>query len=116
MLIRSGFPPIVIRVTDRKRYFAELEKAHFGNLKHFIDFIAFRVEESLILYLNSFVKTSPYNELISLQELVKGTSYSQEYVSLLARKGILPATKIQGVWHSSKKELEKYKYALKKKN
>ena len=35
MLIRSGYPPIVIRVTDRKKYFVELEKAHFGNLKHF---------------------------------------------------------------------------------
>lgn len=108
ILFNNGYPPVTIRVRDRKKYYDCLEKAHFGNLKVFIDFIALRVEESLMRYVNALVKTTKKNELLPLAELTKGTPYSQEYLSLLARRGLLPATKIEGVWYSSREELEKY--------
>ncbi len=113
ILINRGFPPVIIRNIDRKKYFDCLEKAHFGNLKPFADFIALRLEESLIRYLNSFVKTTKSNELLPLSVLAKETPYSQEYLSLLARKGTLPATKIDGVWHTSRDEIKKYMKAIK---
>ncbi len=113
ILINRGFPPVIIRKIDRKKYFDCLEKAHFGNLKPFADFIALRLEESLIRYLNSFVKTTKSNELLPLSVLAKETPYSQEYLSLLARKGTLPATKIDGVWHTSRDEIKKYMKAIK---
>ncbi len=108
ILMSKGYPPIMIRTRERKKYFDCLEKAHFGNLKIFADFIALRVEESLIRYSNVLVKTTKKNELLPLAELAKETPYSQEYLSLLARRGLLPSTKIEGVWHSSREELEKY--------
>lgn len=114
ILMNKGYPPIIIRKTERKKYFNCLEKAHFGNFKDFIDFIALRAEESLIRYINALVKTTKKNELLPLKELAKGTLYSQEYLSLLARRGLLPATKINEVWHSTKEELERYEQRTKK--
>lgn len=108
VLMNHGFPPIIIRNKDRKKYFACLEKAHFGGFKVFADFIALRVEESLMRYINAVATATPKNELLPLSVLAKETAYSQEYLSLLARRGLLPATKIGGVWHTSREELRKY--------
>lgn len=108
ILMKHGYPPIMIRVQERKKYYDCLEKAHFGNLKDFVDFIALRVGESLMLYINAFAKATPKNELLPLAILAKGSPYSQEYLSLLARRGLLPATKIEGVWHSAREELKRY--------
>lgn len=109
ILMRNSYPPIIIRNKDRKKYFTCLEKAHFGNLNFFIDFIAKMEEESLIRYLNALTKTIPSNELLPLRVLARETPYSQEYLSLLARRAILPATKINGIWHSSREEIRKYR-------
>lgn len=109
ILMKNGYPPIIIRNRDRKKYFESLERAHFGDLNIFISFIAKMEEESLIRYLNALTKTTSYNELLSLKVLARGTPYSQEYLSLLARKAILPSTKINGIWHSTKEEIKKYR-------
>jgi Fic family protein len=114
ILMKYGFPPIIIKVKDRKKYFDTLEKAHFGKLDIFVNFIALRVEESLMIYINAFTKTTKSNELLPLDILSKDTPYSQEYLSLLARRGILPATKINGVWHSTRDEVKTYIENLKK--
>lgn len=108
ILISNGYPPVVVRAKERKKYFDCLEKAHFGNLKSFADFIGLRVEESLIMYLSVFIKTTKKNELLPLSILAKETPYSQEYLSLLARKGVLPATKINNIWYSNKEEIDKH--------
>lgn len=114
ILISKGYPPIIIRTSERKKYFDCLEKAHFGDLKTFIDFIALRAEEALILYLSAFTKTTKQKELLPLSELATETPYSQEYLSLLARRGVLPATKINDVWHTSREELDSYIKKIKK--
>lgn len=108
ILMKEGYPPIIVRNKDRIKYFACLEKAHFGNLKSFVDFIASMEEESLLRYISVFTKTTKENELVPLDQLIKGTSYSQEYLSLLARRGLLSATKINGIWYSSKENLKEY--------
>ena len=114
ILMSNGYPPIAVKKEDRKKYFDCLEKAHFGNFRVFADFIALRVEESLIIYIIALKKTTRKSELMALSDLAKKTPYSQEYLSLLARRGILPAAKINGVWHSTREELEKYISELKK--
>lgn len=108
MFISKGYPSIIIRKVDRKKYFDCLEKAHFGKLEDFVNFIALKLEESLMRYINAFTKTTRSNELISLSTLAEETPHSQEYLSLLARRGILPATKIDGVWHSTRDEINKH--------
>jgi len=115
IIMKNGYPPIIIRNKDRKKYFASLEKAHFGDLSIFINFIAKMEEESLMRYLNALTKTTANNELLPLSFLAKETPYSQEYLSLLARRSVLPATKINGVWYSSKEEVKKYRIKEKSK-
>ncbi len=108
VLMKHGYPPIMIRVKDRKKYYECLEKAHFGNMKAFADFFALKVEESLMMYISAFANATQKNELLPLADLAKGTLYSQEYLSLLARKGLISATKINGVWHSTAEDLKRY--------
>ena len=108
ILMRNGYPPIVILDKERRKYFDVLEKAHFGNLKDFFNFIARSVERSLNLYLNALIPTTKETELIPLSELAKETKYSQEYLSLMARQERLIATKINGVWCATRKDLKDY--------
>mgnify|MGYP001591167351 CR=1 FL=1 len=108
VLMREGYPPIVILKKERKKYFDSLEKAHFGDFKDFFNFVAKAVERSLNLYLNALIPTTKDNELIPLRELAKETKYSQEYLSLRARQNKLNATKINGIWYASREELKDY--------
>jgi len=108
ILMREGYPPIVIAKKERKKYFESLEKAHFGNFRDFFNFIARAAERSLNLYLNALTPATKNNELIPLSELAKETKYSQEYLSLRARQNKLNATKINGIWYTSRNDLRDY--------
>lgn len=46
------------------------------------------------------------NELLPMKELAESTQYSQEYLSLRARQGVLDAVKIGKTWYSSKSAIE----------
>jgi Fic family protein len=105
LLMRAGYPPVVLKKEDRKKYYDCLKKADSGDLEPFVKIIGRAVDESLTLYVSIF---GGKNELIPLSELAKVAPYSQEYLSLRARQGVLSAVKIGRVWHSTKKELEEY--------
>ncbi|MEE9115384.1 MAG: Fic family protein [Thermoplasmata archaeon] len=48
-LMRSGYPPIVLKKEDRRKYYDYLAKADRGDLVPFADFIGKAVDESLAL-------------------------------------------------------------------
>lgn len=104
-LMKKGYPPIIVKKTDRKRYYRALDKADHGDLSEFSNFVARAAHESLQYYLSSFVEEE---RLIHIKELAEYTLYSQEYLSLRARQGKLDAVKIENVWHSSKRALKEY--------
>ncbi len=104
-LIAQGYPPIVLKTEDRGKYYRFLREADAGNLAPFTNFIAKAVDESLTTYLSIFGGT---DELLPLKELAKETPYSQEYLSLRARQGVLDAVKIGKIWYSSKRAIEQY--------
>lgn len=105
LLIKSGYPPIILRTDDRAKYYRWLRTADAGNLGPFAEFIARAVEESLMRYLCIF---GGEDELLPLKELAGDTPYSQDYLSLRARQGMLEAVKVDGVWHSTKKAIGDY--------
>lgn len=105
LLMSDGYPPIVLRKEDRKRYYDCLRKADDGNLRSLINFIGKAVDESLILYLAIF---GGENELLPLADLAKISPYTQEYLSFRARQGILDAVKLGNVWHSTRAALDEY--------
>lgn len=63
------------------------------------------VERSLDLYLDSFKRGSEY---VSLAEASRNSPYSQEYLSLLARKGRIESIKIGRNWFIKKEAIESY--------
>lgn len=71
----------------------------------FVNFMAKAVNDNLIIYLSIF---GGANELISLKELAQKSPYSQEYLSLRARRGVLDAAKLGKSWYSTRHAIEDY--------
>ena len=107
-LLRHGYPIAYVRREERGRYYDTLERAHFGNLKPFVNFIGRCVEQSLDLYLAAIETTTPHTALVPLPEAAKGTPLSVEYWGLLARKGRIDAVKLGGRWHVRRETLRRY--------
>lgn len=108
-LMRNGYPPAVILKVDRKRYYRVLNEANLGRKEGFDNFIGRSIERSLILYLNSIEPDSNEGKMfISMKEATQYCDYSQEYLSLLARKGNLAAVKINRNWMTTKEAIEEY--------
>lgn len=104
-LIANGYPPIVLKAMEKKKYYRCLRAADLGYPAKFIDLIAKAVDESLILYLSI---CGGSDELVPLSVLAQETQYSQEYLSLRARQGLLDAVKIGRTWHATKHAIERY--------
>ena len=108
-LMRNGYPPAIILKVDRKRYYRVLNQGNMGNLEPFNYFVGRAIERSLILYLNSIKPDLSEDQMfITLREAAMYCDYSQEYLSLLARKGRLAAVKIGKDWMTTKEAIEEY--------
>ncbi len=105
VLLSEGYPPVVLRASDRKRYYRSLQAADDGDYKPFGGFILRAVDESFAFFLSA---VRPARALAPLRELARQTPYSQEYLSLRARQGALEAVKVGRVWYSSREALENY--------
>ena len=111
VLMQNGFPPAVILNLDRKKYYRVLRQADLGKFQEYVDFIGKSIERSLVIYLNSIKPAntmSEYQGYISLSEATKYCNYSIEYLSLLARKGMLPAVKFERNWMTTQEAIDDY--------
>jgi hypothetical protein len=74
------------------------------------------VERSLTLYLEACTPRTEKPDTdfvwIPLSEAAKGTPYTQEYLSLLARTGRLEAIKKGRVWYTTSNAVEGYRNSL----
>lgn len=105
ILMKFGYPFIVIVLTqDRSRYLKTLMEADLGNASAFVNFVARCVERTIDMYLEAIEEP----EILTLAEASKITPYSQEYLSLLARKGVLGAFKQGRNWVVTKTDLDRY--------
>lgn len=104
-LLRNGYPPVVLDQKNRQDYYRALREADNGDLGPFTLFIARAVNDTFSHYLAVIGRD---DTLIPLSGLAKVSPYSQEYLSLAARKGLLDATKIDDVWHTSRRALDEY--------
>jgi Fic family protein len=104
VLLKNGYPFAVVLNNDRRRYYRVLREADHGSLAPFVNFVARCVERSLNLYLTALGERTA----IPLSEAAATTSYSQEYLSLLARKGRIDSFKIGRIWYVTRKSLDRY--------
>jgi len=118
LLFRHGYPPTVILRTNRKSYYRVLMQADAGNEAPFVNFVGRAVERSLTFYLEACTPQpappSPETAWIPLAQAAEGTPYSQEYLSLLARKGRLEAIKRGRVWHTTRRAVAAYLASVRK--
>jgi Fic family protein len=113
LLMRNGYPFTIVLKVDRPKYLRALSEADNGNLTPFANFTANCVERSLDIYLLAFEKEA---EILTLAEASRLAPYTQEYLSLLARKGSIGAFKLHRNWVITKKALNEYLNAHRRKS
>ena len=120
ILMKHGYTPSVIEHIHRKQYYRVLAQADAGNPAPLVNFVGRAVERGLALYLEAITpQTEPRSEdeiWILLRDASQGTPYSQEYLSLLARKGRLEAIKRGRNWYTTRKALDEYLRSVGKRN
>ncbi len=108
LLLNSGFPPAIILRNDRKKYYTALNQANNGNYSKLILLMCQALERSLNIYLNALPDSNnDYQEISNIVNEPEIT-YSQEYVSLLARQGKIDAYKEGRNWLTSKQAVLNY--------
>lgn len=108
LLMREGYPLVVILKNDRKKYYQMLEKADKGNLNPFVQFTAQAVERSLNIYLKNLLPAKPGRRYQPLSEISKQTPYSEKYLNLLARVGRIEAHKEGRNWVTTLEAVKNY--------
>lgn len=110
MLMQDGYPPALLLKEWRSGYLAALSQADAGRYNPLANLIGRAAEQGLDLYLAAAQMTSadPLDELQPLSVLARTFGYDPTYLSLLARKGRLEATKRHGRWYSTPTAIERY--------
>lgn len=108
-LMRNGYPPVIILRAERKKYINTIMKARAENdIAPFANFVAKAVERSLDIYLDSLGQNpGEYLDLSDAAKISKN-GYSQEYLSLLARRGKIGAVRFGRNWKITKEALDEY--------
>lgn len=116
ILLRHGYSPTIIMQVNRKGYYRVLAQADRGNFAPLINFVGRAVERSLTLYLEACTpQTAPppaSGTWVPLSAATEGTPYSQEYLSLLARKGRLEAIKRGRNWYTTRQAVAAYRQSV----
>lgn len=116
LLMGYGYPPAIILRINRQQYYRVLARADEGNPTPLVNFVGRAVERSLTLYLEACTPrpSAPDagDDWIPLREAALGTPYSQEYLSLLARKGRLEAIKRGRNWYTTRRAVAAYRESL----
>ncbi len=116
LLLRDGYPPTIIMRANRRQYYRVLAQADRGSTSPLLNLVGRAVERSLTLYLEAITPqrgpAAPEEAWLSLREAAQGTPYSQEYLSLLARKGRLEALKRGRAWYTTRQAVEAYRRSV----
>jgi Fic family protein len=109
VLMRAGYPLVVILKNDRKKYYRALQLGDKGDYSLLMRFVAQAVERSLDIYLKILTPISEVREkYLPLSEISKKTPYSTKYLNLLAREGKLEAHKQGRDWLTTAEAVERY--------
>ncbi|MFQ6014342.1 MAG: Fic family protein [Anaerolineae bacterium] len=118
LLMRDGYPPTIIERINRRQYYGVLARADKGVMAPLVNFVGRAVERSLTLYLEACTSQvgppAPEEEWIPLRVAAEDTPYSQEYLSLLARKGRLEAIKRGRLWYTTRQAVQAYRRSVEK--
>ncbi|MBI4405753.1 MAG: Fic family protein [Deltaproteobacteria bacterium] len=108
ILLREGYPLVVILKNDRKKYYHVLEKADSGDAAPLVRFVAQAVERSMNIYLKVLLPAKTKGRFLPLSTIAQQTPYSEKYLNLLARYGRIEAHKEGRIWLTSLQAISGY--------
>lgn len=109
ILMKAGYPLVIILKNDRKKYYRALSQADSGKYSLLVQVIAQAVERSLNIYLKTLTPINQRREKFgSLRQMSRKAPYSTKYLNLLARTGKLEAHKQGRNWLTSYEAIRRY--------
>ena len=116
ILMKDGYPIVVILKNDRVKYYKALQKADKGKIEDLVFFISKAIERSLDLYIRAIKNSTKENTLMSLSEIAPQTKYDAEYLGLLVRTGKIAGVKEGRNWKTSLDAVQRYEMGLVRKS
>ncbi len=108
LLMKEGYPPAIILRNDRKKYYSALNQANNGNYAKLALLMIQALERSLNIYVSALPDSdTKYRSISSIVE-EPVVPYGQEYLSLLARRGLIDAHKEGRNWVTTKEAVLEY--------
>jgi Fic family protein len=110
LLMSKGYPPAIILQQDRKKYYQALNQANNGKYDKLFLLILQAMERSLSIFLDALPSKENDDDYAPISMIVSQPSvpYGQEYVSLLARRGLIDAYKDGRNWFTKKSAVLDY--------
>jgi Fic family protein len=105
--LRHNWPPVNIVPPDRDRYLDCMDRGHSGDLSVLVDFVREIMGRSILDLLDQLGTSE--DELRPLTDFEDISGHSAKYLRLRAGQGKLPALKISGDWHTSKRAIRLYR-------
>ncbi len=112
LLMKEGYPIVVILKNDRIKYYKALQKADKGKIEDLVFFISQALERSLDLYIKAIKRSTAENTLMLLSEIAPKTKYDAEYLGLLVRDGKIAGVKDGRNWKTSLDAIQRYEMGL----
>lgn len=116
ILMKAGYPIVVILKNDRVKYYKALQKADKGKIEDLVFFISQAVERSLDLYTRAIKNSTKENTLLSLAKIAPQTKYDAEYLGFLVRAGKVAGVKEGRNWKTSLDAVQRYEMNLVRKS
>jgi Fic family protein len=109
-LLRHNWPPITVLPENRKEYLNALDRGHDGDLEPLMELMKVLMARSLLNILDKV--GTVHDELLPLRFLEDHSGHSAKYLSLRAGQGEIPALKIKGDWHTSRRAIDSYRRSV----
>jgi Fic family protein len=106
LLVRYGYPPVVIYKNDRDRYLAALRRADGEDCGALGELLARSIKQSIDRFILPGL-AGPH-KLIPISALAGTAGLTRNALNLAAQRGRLEAVKKGNVWHSTKQAVEEY--------
>jgi fido (protein-threonine AMPylation protein) len=106
LLVRYGYPPVVIYKNERDRYLSALHRADDGDCGALGELLARSIKQSIDRFILPGL-AGPH-KLIPISALAGTAGLSRNALTLAAQRGRLEAIKKGSVWHSTKQAVEEY--------
>jgi len=105
--LKHNWPPVHIVPTDRDRYLDCMNSGHTGDLSCLLEFARELMGRSILDLLDQLGTAE--DELKPLKQFEIKSGHSAKYLRLRAGQGKLPALKVSGDWHTSRRAVRLYK-------